>query len=79
MNALLDRVRNEALELSEAERRELIHELIDSLAGEPDAEVEAAWDTEIRRRIREVEEGKVECISHEDVMANARRAIGCQS
>ena len=35
---------------------------------------EAAWNDEIARRIREVEEGNVECVSHEDVMERARAA-----
>ena len=78
MSATLERLRNEALELPLPERKELLHELIDSISDGKDESVEAAWDAEIRRRIREVEEGKVECIPHEEVMARARKAIGCQ-
>lgn len=77
MSTTLERIRSEALDLPEAERKELVHDLIDSLAWRPDAEVEAAWDAEIRKRIREVEEGRVECIPHDEAMAKARNAIGC--
>jgi len=73
MSALLEQLRAGALALSTLERRELIHALVDSLAASDDA-VTAAWDDEIARRIREVEEGKVECVSHDEVMAKARAA-----
>ena len=70
----VEQIRNEALNLSVAQRKWLIHELVDSLSMERDAKIEAAWDEEIARRIREVEEGKVECISHEEAMARAAAA-----
>ena len=62
------------MSLAPAERRELIHLLVDSLSGEKEVGLDAAWNDEIGRRIREVEEGKVECVSHEEVMAKARAA-----
>ena len=74
MSVLLEQLRTEALSLSVAERRKLIHDLVDSLSTQGDAATEAAWDDEIARRICEVEEGKVECVSHEEVMARTRAA-----
>ena len=74
MSALLENIRTEALNLAPDERRVLIHDLVDSLSTDGDAAVAAAWDDEIARRIREVEEGKVQCVSHEEVMAQARAA-----
>ena len=74
MSVLLEQVRNEALSLSTAERRKLIHDLVDSLSAQGDSATEAAWDDEIARRILEVEEGTVECVSHDEVMARARAA-----
>ena len=68
----LEQIRMEALDLSPAERRILIHDLVDSLSAQEDASLEAAWSDEIARRIRDVEEGKVECVSHEEVMSQAR-------
>jgi putative addiction module component (TIGR02574 family) len=78
MNSVLERIRHEALDLPEVERKELIHDLIDSLATPADAGAEEAWSAEIRRRIREVEQGTVQCVPYETALANARRAIGCK-
>ena len=44
--------KNGALELSIEQRAELAVELIASIDGDPDADVEAAWATEIERRAR---------------------------
>ena len=74
MSALLENIRTEALNLTPNERRLLIHDLVESLATNGDAGVAAAWDDEIAQRIREVEEGKVQCVSHDEVMAQARAA-----
>jgi putative addiction module component (TIGR02574 family) len=74
MSALLEQIRNDAMSLDPTERRELIHLLVDSLSAEEDPRLQTAWNDEIVRRIREVEEGKMECVSHEDVMARARAA-----
>ena len=72
MTTLVENIRTEALSLPPVERRELIHALVDSLSTDDSADVAAAWDDEIARRIRDVEEGKVKCVSHEEVMAKAR-------
>ncbi len=74
MSALLEQIRGDALGLSPVERRQLIHALVDSLPTQSTADIEAVWDDEITRRIRDVEEGKVQCVSHDEVMANARAA-----
>ena len=74
MSALVEQIRDEAMNLTPEERRELIHMLVDSLSGEEDRRLEAAWNDEIARRIRDVEEGKVQCVPHEEAMARARAA-----
>jgi len=43
----------DAMELPVSERAELAADLLASLDGEPDNEVEAAWAAEIERRARE--------------------------
>lgn len=53
------KVLNDALELSLPERAELAADLLASLDGEPEAEVEAAWAAEIERRARESPDGDV--------------------
>jgi putative addiction module component (TIGR02574 family) len=55
----------EASELSEKDRADLAGLLIESLEGEPDADVEAAWATEIERRVAELEAGTVESVPWE--------------
>ncbi len=74
MSAPLEHIRADALNLPPMERRKLIHELVDSLSDDGDEQLTGAWVAEIARRIREVEEGKVECVSHEEVMSKARAA-----
>lgn len=53
----------------------LAEELLASLQGEPDAEVEAAWEAEIERRITEIESDKARLIPAEEVFAEARKLL----
>lgn len=57
----------DATELSEHDRATLAGLLIESLEGEPDPGVEAAWATEIERRVAEVEAGTVKTVPWEEV------------
>ena len=63
-----------AHELPEDQRIQLVNELLESLdppAEEAsEAEVSAAWDDEIERRLDEIDSGKVEMIFHEEFMAD---------
>ena len=43
--------------------------LLDSLEGEPDEGVEAAWAEEIERRVRQIDSGVVTTIPWEEVRA----------
>lgn len=52
----------EALDLPPEARASLAGSLIDSLDNEVDEGVEATWDAEIARRIRELDEGKVKLV-----------------
>lgn len=49
----------EALALSEGERADLASSLLESLEESADASVSAAWQTEILRRMEDVDSGKV--------------------
>ncbi len=51
------KVLDEALQLDLSERAELAAELLASLDGEPDADVEAAWAAEIERRAARARSG----------------------
>lgn len=57
----------EAAELSEEDRAALAGLLIESLEGEPDPDVEAAWAAEIEKRVVELDAGTVESIPWERV------------
>ena len=57
----------EASDLEERERATLAGLLLESLEGEPDPDVEAAWAEEIGRRLRQIDEGEVELVPWEDV------------
>lgn len=79
MSTLLERLREEAKQLSDDERCILGAELLGS-AGEGDAAaIEQAWDEEILRRVEEIKSGKVQMIPHEEVMADLRAKYGCHS
>ncbi len=57
----------EALKLDVSERADLAAELLASLDGEPDDQVEAAWAAEIQRRIDRIEAGTEKLLPWEDV------------
>lgn len=68
----LEKVRSEALRLSEAERAELAHSLVESLDGPADKDAQAAWDAEIARRLAEVDAGTAELIDREEMRRRMR-------
>jgi putative addiction module component (TIGR02574 family) len=57
----------EASELSDEDRATLAGLLIESLEGEPDADVEAAWAAEIEKRVTELDAGLVKSVPWEEV------------
>jgi putative addiction module component (TIGR02574 family) len=57
-----------ALKLSEKERLEIAERLYDSLQDPVDAEEDEAWDREIRRRIKLVEEGKAKFLTWDEAL-----------
>ena len=63
----LDKVRSEALKLSEVERAELAHSLVVSLDGPVDTDAESTWDAEILRRLREVDSGTAELVDRAEL------------
>jgi putative addiction module component (TIGR02574 family) len=58
MSVLLEKASEAAFSLSRKERAALVHALIQSLDESTDEGVEAAWDTEINRRLDAVELGQ---------------------
>ena len=64
-----------ALKLPREDRARLASELIASLDGQPDAGVEAAWDTEVERRVLQVESGEARLVDWDTVKAGVAKAL----
>jgi putative addiction module component (TIGR02574 family) len=64
-----------ALALPENERAELAGSLIASLDATVDQNVDAAWQQEVVRRLHDVQSGKVETISWEEVQQKGRTLL----
>ncbi|MBI2799156.1 MAG: addiction module protein [Gammaproteobacteria bacterium] len=73
---VLDRLRSEALNLSESERAELAHALLTSLDGPPDADALDSWDVEISRRLAAIDEGSAKLIDRDEFRRRLRNRIG---
>lgn len=54
-----EKIKKQALELSDKERAALAHLLIDSLHSEKENETEKVWADELKKRIDQFEEGTV--------------------
>lgn len=81
MAVTVEELESKARELSISERGELISRLIASLEGEPDGtseEIAAAWDEEIARRIDDMEAGRTDWISAEQVRKEMQAIIDSQ-
>jgi len=65
----------EALSLPRKSRAEIVERLLASLEDETDGQAEKAWKAEIRRRRREIRNGKAKVRPASEVMRDALRAI----
>jgi len=57
----------QALHLTAQERADLAHKLLESLDDVPQAEAEQFWAEAAVRRAREIDEGKVQMVSAEEL------------
>lgn len=73
MSTLLEELSKKARTLAVEERAQLAQELLESIDGEANPEVQAAWEAEIAERIAKYERGEAKLIPAEDVFAAARR------
>ena len=73
MSTTLKELERQARSLSAEERAQLAEVLLESLREAPLAEIEAAWDREIKERAAAYDRGELHTISAEDVFAEARR------
>jgi putative addiction module component (TIGR02574 family) len=73
MPPLLEQLATQAITLSPEDRARLVDLLLASLPEEADAEVDAAWEQEIQRRVAAIESGAARLIPAADVHAEARK------
>ena len=76
MSASLEQVTSSAMDLTACDKFALAERLLASAEAPPEPGVDAAWDAEIRDRIRAIDEGEVVGISREDVMREAEKRLG---
>jgi putative addiction module component (TIGR02574 family) len=67
---------DQALRLSDEERAALAGELIQSLDAEVDADAEAAWSAEIRRRLERLDAGTARTIPWSEARGRIHAAAG---
>ena len=75
MTTIVDELTLKARSLPAEDRARLAEDLLSSLQEDADPAVEAAWDTEIRRRLDEVEAGTARLIPAAEVFAEVRRML----
>ena len=75
MPKALEEVTKEAMDLPPRQRLALAGFLLESADAAADPEAEAAWDSEIRDRIRAIDEGRVTGVAYEVVMRAAERRL----
>ncbi len=73
MSTTLKELEHQARALSPDERARLADVLLESLRDAPFAEIEAAWNLEIEKRVAAYDRGELETFSAESVFAEARR------
>jgi putative addiction module component (TIGR02574 family) len=70
-----EKIKKQALELSDQERAELAHLLIESLHPGKEFESEEAWSEELKKRIDRYEQGKSSSKSWGEVKRNSQTLL----
>ena len=73
MSDIITELSQRARALAPSDRARLAEELLASLGEDADAQVDVAWDAELRQRIADVTDGKVALLPANEVFANVRR------
>ena len=75
----VDEIVQEALALPHEDRTRVVKEILHSLephdAVRAEPEWEQAWDQEIERRVRDLDEGRATAISHEEFQGRVRSRL----
>ena len=75
MSATLDELAKEAMVLAPDQRLALASRLLESVEPEADPGADAAWETEIARRIACFDTGQCETVPAAEVFARIRRMV----
>jgi putative addiction module component (TIGR02574 family) len=75
MPKALEEITKDAMDLPLRQRLALAELLLESAETAADPEAEQAWDSEVRDRIRAIDEGRVSGVSYEDVMQAAEKRL----
>jgi hypothetical protein len=75
MNALAEKLAEDALTLPDNDRAALADVLLRSLRSPADEEVDRLWAKEVERRVKEIEDGTVELLDGAEVMREARARL----
>ena len=76
MSVTVEELLRQALQLEPRARAELAALILESVPTESSEEVDAAWESEIRRRVQELESGSVKTIPWEEVREKLIRSEG---
>lgn len=63
------------MDLPPRQKLALAEFLLESAKAATDPEAEAAWDSEIRNRLRALDEGRITGVAYADVMRAAERCL----
>ena len=72
----LEAITHDVLELPSAQRLALARIILDLDGGAADPEAEAAWDGEIRARLKAYDEGRLETIPYDDFRSQMEERFG---
>ena len=71
----LENIAAEALLLPKDQRFTLVHRILSSIEPEPEVGAEAAWDAEVRERIRRYDAGLAATVPGQEVFAELDRKL----
>ncbi len=72
----LDKLRAQALTLSDGDRAALAYDLVKSLDEPADADAATEWDKEIVRRLRAIDSGTAKLVDREEVSRRFKERLG---
>jgi putative addiction module component (TIGR02574 family) len=74
----LEKVRSQAMKLSDTERAQLAHDLVKSLDAPEESDAADAWDRELQRRLDQVHAGTAAVIDREEFRRRMERKLSGQ-